>query len=80
MNETIKAFWVENSSQLFKTLKNAKAAHKSPYVYRVWLNSKLEIIGKEPVWGYGTQITTIKSADAIIADRLAGQNRKGGAK
>lgn len=80
MNETIKAFWEQHTNKLFKTLKIARTAHKTPYVYRVWLNSKLEIIGQEPVWGYGTQISTIKSADAIIAERLATQNRKGGEK
>ncbi|MEE0979582.1 MAG: hypothetical protein UH625_09275 [Muribaculaceae bacterium] len=78
MNDILKAFWEEKTSTLFKTLKDAKKAHKFPYVYRVWLNSKLEIIGKEPVWCYGAQACTVKGADSYIAGKLAAQSKKGG--
>lgn len=69
MSDTLKAFWEENTSSLHKTLKSAKKAHLHPYVFRVWLNSKLEILGQEPVWCYGTQAATIKYADALIAEK-----------
>ncbi len=79
MDEIMKAFWEEKSSTLYKTLKMAKAAHKFPYVYRVWLNSKLEIIGKEPVWCYGIQACSVKRADELIAEKLTGKYKEGGA-
>lgn len=78
MNEIIKAFWEEKTSTLCKTLKDAKKIHKFPYVYRVWLNSKLEIIGREPVWCYGISVCPIKRADSIIAESLAAKSEKGG--
>lgn len=78
MNEYLRAYWEEKTSTLCKTLKVAKKAHKFPYIYRVWLNSKLEIIGQEPVWCYGISVCTIKRADSIIADRLTAKSQEGG--
>lgn len=65
-----KRFYNDRNGGLYNTLKEAKGSSPNPYVYRAWVSDEGKIQEKELVYAYSEMVCTIKSADAIIEDRL----------
>lgn len=70
----IKTFYEERTDSFYKTLKQAKSAHKHPYVYRAWTDESGKILGKYALYAYGDTVGTIANADKELAQKLSNES------